>query len=153
MLPGMTRDVRLVQTCYPQIYLACHTTHRERSSHALISTRDSSLLAHLDERRPTTPSVLAKHLGIGKPALSAAIKRLVRLGYIEVERSARDRRVTHLRLASSGAQAMSGSSVLDADRVRRLLRSLGPRERRAALDGLVSLARAARQIRQEEHHA
>ena len=145
----MTRDVRLVQTFYPQIYLACHTVHPPRSANGGITARDSSLLAHLDERRPTTPTELARHLGVGKPSLSAAVKRLVRLGYVKTERHASDRRVTHLRLAPAGVKAMRNSSVLQADRVRRLLGALNANERRAALDGLALLASAARRLTTE----
>ena len=146
----MNRDVRLLQTFYPQIYLACHTSHRTRSANGGLTTRDSSLLAHLDERHPVTPSELARHLGVGKPALSAAVKRLAGLGYIRVDRAARDRRVTHLRLAAAGADAMRDSSVLEPVRVRRLLATLTARERKAALAGLALLARAARRLREHD---
>jgi hypothetical protein len=37
----MSRDVPLIQTWYPQIYLACHTRHAS-SAHRL-SPRDSAL--------------------------------------------------------------------------------------------------------------
>lgn len=144
----MNRDVRLLQTFYPQIYLACHTSHPPRSANDGLTARDSSLLAHLDERHPVTPTELARHLGVGKPTLSAAVKRLARLGYIRVERAAADRRVTHLRLGAAGAAAMRDSSVLEPARVRRLLASLSARERKAALDGLGLLARAARRMRE-----
>jgi MarR family transcriptional regulator, organic hydroperoxide resistance regulator len=148
------RDVRLVQTCYPQIYLACHTRHsRAASSVHGLSARDSTLLAHLDERRPTTPSALARHLGVGGPTMSAAVKRLVRLGYIDQERDPDDARSVRLRLASRGAAAMRDSSVLEPARVRRLLALLAPGERRAALDGLAILAGAAQAMMQEAHHA
>ena len=149
----MKRDVRIVQTCYPQIYLACHSSHASRSASGGVTARDSSLLAHLDERHPTTPTELARHLGVGKPTLSAALKRLARLGYIRVERNARDRRVTHLRLASAGVDVMRNSSVLEPERVRRLLRSMTASERRAALEGLALLARAARRITSERRRA
>ena len=150
----MTQDVRLVQTCYPQIYLACHIAHTtRRSSRSGLTPRDSSLLAHLDERTPVSPTALARHLGVGKSALSAAVKRLVRLGFIRVDRSPRDRRRFDLRLASEGVRAMRNSSVLEADRVARLLRILNASERRAALRGLTLLANAARQISAETKHA
>jgi len=150
----MTQDVRLVQTCYPQIYLACHLAHAPRhSSRGGLTPRDSTLLAHLDERRAVTPSDLARHLGVGRPALSAAVKRLVRLGHITVERSPEDRRVIHLRLAAGAARAMRHSSVLDARRVRRLLAVLTDAERREALAGLALLAKAARTITTECNRA
>ena len=145
------RDVRLVQTCYPQIYLACHTRHiRAASSPQRLSPRDSTLLAHLDEQHTTTPSALARHLGVGGPTISAAVKRLVRLGYIEQERHPDDARSVRLRLAEKGATAMRDSSVLEPARVRRMLAKLAPKDRRAALNGLAVLAGAARRVMEEE---
>jgi DNA-binding MarR family transcriptional regulator len=145
------RDVRLVQTCYPQIYLACHTRHtRAASSPQRLSPRDSTLLAHLDEKRPTTPSVLARHLGVGGPTISAAVKRLVRLGYIEQARDSDDARSVRLRLGQKGAAAMRDSSVLEPARVRRMLEKLAPGDRRAALNGLAVLAGAARRVMEEQ---
>ena len=106
-----TDDIRLVQTCYPQIYLACHTRHRRAASSADgLSAKDSALLSHLDERRPTTPSALARHLGVGRPTMSAAIKRLKTLGYIDVVADADDGRTILLRLAKKGAVAMRETS-------------------------------------------
>ena len=147
-------DVRLVQTCYPQIYLACHTRHqRAASSPHGLSPRDSTLLAHLDETRPTTPSVLARHLGVGGPTMSAAIKRLVRLGYVDQERDPSDARSVRLRLARKGADAMRDSSVLEPARVKRVLAKLRPADRRAALAGLALLARAAQELMKEARDA
>jgi DNA-binding MarR family transcriptional regulator len=145
----MSRDVARIQRWYPQIYLACHTRHERRASSAhRLSPRDSSLLAHLDDREPITPTELARHVGIGKPTLSAALKRLVRLGYVDASKHEGDRRVVHLRLAPAGAAAMQGGSVLETARVRRLLKALTPAERRTALAGLSLLAKAARRIAQ-----
>jgi DNA-binding MarR family transcriptional regulator len=149
-----SRDVRIVQTCYPQIYLACHTRHvRAASSPHRLSARDSSLLAHLDETRPTAPSALARHLGVGASTLSAAIKRLVRLGYVEQDRHPEDARRVRLFLAKKGALAMRDSSVLEVRRVRRVLARLTPADRRAALDGLALLARASQESMREDHRA
>ena len=148
------RDVRLVQTCYPKIYLACHTRHvRAASSPHGLSARDSALLAHLSETHPTTPAALARHLGVGNPTMSAAIKRLVRLGYVERSRDPNDRRSVQLRLGRKGAVAMRDTSVLEPDRVRAVLSRLSAAERRAALDGLALLARAAEDVMQEGRHA
>ncbi len=144
---GTIRGVRIMQTCYPKIYLACHTRHvRAASSANGLSPRDSTLLAHLDERRAVTPGELARHLGIGKSTLSAAIKRLRELGYVLVAADPRDRRNALLRLGPRGAAAMRETSVLEPSRVRRLLAALGPDDRRAALHGLELLAGAAHDL-------
>jgi MarR family transcriptional regulator, organic hydroperoxide resistance regulator len=148
----MSNDgIRLVQTCYPQIYLACHTRHRRAatSPHGL-SAKDSSLLAHLDERRPVTPSDLARHLGVGRSTMSAAIKRLRALGYVDVEASEGDGRTVLLRLARKGATAMRETSVLEPARVARVLALLKPAARRRALEGLALLADAATRAMKQE---
>ena len=137
-------DVVQVQIAYPRIYHACHVRHqRAQSSADRLSAHDSALLAHLDRTIPTSPSGLAHHLSVGLPTLSAAIDRLVRLGYVERRRSARDRRRSELLLSPRGARAMSRSSVLDRTLVRELLARLAPADRRLAVEGLTLLARAA----------
>lgn len=147
---SVKRSVRAVQTWYPQIYLACHVDHkRPRTTESGISPRDSSLLAHLDEQTPVTPAALARHLGIGAPTLSAALKRLASLGYVSQRRDPEDARLRQVRLTRSGARAMAESSVLEESRVRALLKCLSPEERRRALDGLELLARAARAVNKE----
>jgi DNA-binding MarR family transcriptional regulator len=143
-MPVLNRDVAAVQRCYPKIYLACHTRHeRRRSNAAQLTAHESSLLAHLSEDHPTRPSDLAKHLGIGRSTVSAAIKRLIASGYIAHARGADDGRVLALRLSPKGAKAMQAGSVLESGRVKALLAQLSDRERDRALEGLELLARAA----------
>ena len=140
-------SVRAIQTWYPQIYLACHLDHKRAStSRSGISPRDSSILAHLDETAAMTPAALARHLGIGAPSMSAALKRLTALGYVAHDRDPIDRRRLRLRLTPAGAAAMADSSVLETDRVRAMLRRLTPDQRRRALEGLELLAGAARSL-------
>jgi DNA-binding MarR family transcriptional regulator len=148
----MSNDaVRLVQTCYPQIYLACHTRHRRAASSAHgLSPKDSALLAHLDERRRVTPSDLARHLGVGRSTMSAAVKRLRTLGYIDVATDAKDGRTILVHLSQKGATAMRETSVLEPACVRRVLAMLQPSDRQAALKGLSLLAEAAMRVMRKE---
>lgn len=140
------RDVELVQRFYPQIYLACHKRHIRASSTAYrLSDRDSSILVHLNETVPVTPTELAAHLSVRGSTLSAAIHRLERLGYMQRKRMAGDRRTVALTLTPQGARAMAETSVLDSERVRAVLTRLNQGERKRALEGLELLARASRQ--------
>jgi DNA-binding MarR family transcriptional regulator len=136
--------VRAIQIAYPRIYLACHTVHtRARSTAFRLSARDSSLLGHLDETEPTRPADLARHMDIGAPTLSAALRRLEALGYVTRAQADADRRGIELRLTAKGAGALSATSVLEPVRVRALLRSLAPADRTRAVTGLTILGRAA----------
>jgi DNA-binding MarR family transcriptional regulator len=138
------RDVRAMQRFYPQIYFACHVDHvRTASTERRLSSRDSGVLAHLDELRPMSPAALARHLGVTASTLSALVDRLVELGYLQRKRSDFDGRQWELRLTKLGAQAMAETSVLDGRRVRKLLGRLSQRERRRAIDGMGLLAKAA----------
>jgi len=142
--------VELVQRCYPQIYLACHKRHIRASSTAYrLSARDSSILVHLNETVPVTPTQLAAHLSVRGSTLSAAIHRLEHLGYLQRKSMSRDRRSVALTLTPQGAKAMSATSVLDSERVGAVLARLNRNERKRALEGLELLAKASRQTMSE----
>ena len=144
-------DVFEVQRLYPQIYLACHKDHvRAVSTKWRISSQDASILVHLDREVGLSPRALAAHLGVAASTLSAALARLAELGYLTNTPSEADRRRRELRLTPRGAEAISNTSVLDAERVRDLLDQLGFEERKAAVRGLALLAKGARRVRTKE---
>jgi MarR family transcriptional regulator, organic hydroperoxide resistance regulator len=130
-----------IQRLYPRIFHACHVRHvRRRSTPFALSEREASLLAHLDPEVGSTARDLAKHMGVGAPTMSAALKRLERLGYIERGPRGRDRRTSAVRSTEAGRRALSAGSVLDAERLSRLVARLSPSERKAAVRGLALLA-------------
>ena len=140
-------DVYEVQRLYPQIFVACHTGHvRAISTSWRVSSQDASILVHLDREFGLSPRALAGHLSVAPSTLSAALARLAKLGYLTNKPNERDRRKREVRLTSRGAEAISATSVLDAERVRALLSKLKPDERKAALRGLALLAQAARKM-------
>jgi len=138
-------DAELVQRYYPQIYLACHKRHiRASSTTYRLSARDSSILVHLSETVPVTPTELAAHLSVRGSTLAAAIHRLRQLGYLLHKKMPRDRRTVALTLTPQGAKAMAETSVLDSERVAAVLAELNRGERKQALRGLELLANASR---------
>ena len=147
----MDATVLQIQQLYPQVFHACHVAHtRARSNAFALSERDSSILAHVLPGWPVTARDLARHLGIGAPAMSAAVQRLERLGYLA--RGPRSRRspARPLRLTESGARALQSASVLDTGRLTALLATLSLRERAEAVRGLQLLARGARALGNQE---
>jgi DNA-binding MarR family transcriptional regulator len=137
-------DLRAIQRYYPQIYFACHVDHVRKASTAHeLSSRDSGVLSHLDQTRPTTPSALARHIGVVPSTFSAQLQRLVDLGYVARARSEGDRRRWELRLTEKGSRALAATSVLDGRRVERLLARLAPHDRARAVEGMGLLAGAA----------
>ena len=141
-------DVYEVQRLYPQIFVACHTDHvRAVSTKWRVSSQDASILVHLDRECGLSPRALAGHLGVAPSTLSAAIARLAKLGYLTSKPNEKDRRKRELRLTARGAEAISSTSVLDAERVRTMLGKLKPGERKEALRGLALLAQAARRLK------
>jgi len=144
-------DVFEIQRLFPQIYLACHNDHvRAASTDWRISSQDGSVLVHLDREVGARPRALARNLGVAPSTLSATISRLEKLGYLSNKPAPKDKRQRELKLTDRGAQAIAGTSVLNADRVRSLLKRLTRDERQAAVHGLSLLARAAREIKEEQ---
>src|SRR5690348_9223471 len=150
---SVQRATRVVQMAFPQIYLACHTRHqRKRSTPHRVSARDAAILAHLSVDRPTTPTRLAAHLGIGKSTLSEATKRLAALGFlIQGARSPRGgaRGGVSLLLTPKGAAVIEDTSVLEVERLRAALAMLTSAERRVVERGMDTLATACRRISED----
>jgi DNA-binding MarR family transcriptional regulator len=142
-------DLLAVLRAYPQIYLACHVEHRTRgSSDSGLTSREASFLTHV-EPDGSSPAALARHLGIGRSTLSAALARLERLGLVSARPDPGDARRKRVCLTETGRAAISESSVLHAPRVVALLASMPPDERRRGVEGLTLLAAAARRLREK----
>jgi DNA-binding MarR family transcriptional regulator len=134
--------VQQVQVAFPQIYLACHTRHqRKRSTAHRLSSRDASILAHLDVSAPITPAKLAAHLGVARSTLSEALKRLEALGYVG---GGDARRRTSVVLTTAGATAIADTSVLETPLLQRALAKASAQELRAIARGLTLLAQKCR---------
>ena len=118
----ITRFTQDVLRHYPQIYLACHLEHpRARTNRFRLTDKDIVLLGHLDRTTPMLAGQLARHLGVGAPALSAQLQRLELRDYLSRSVRPRDRRHVELRLTPLGAEALATTSILDPGRVTALL--------------------------------
>jgi DNA-binding MarR family transcriptional regulator len=141
----LAEQIRAVQMAYPQIWFACHHEHRGRAEGDGITDHEAGVLMHLAALPEQTPTLIAKHLGVGRPALSAQLKRLQALGLVQAK-PGRDARERLLRLSEAGAKLAAARSPLEAERVGALLQALSTWERDAAVRGLQLLARAAQSL-------
>lgn len=141
----MDEWIELIQRLYPKIYLACHVDHvRATSNPQRLSSKDSSVLAHLDADEGESPAALARHLRLKPSSLTPVVARLEKLRLIERRIDASDRRKHRLLLTSEGRKALGATSVLDRDRLLALARRMSRAERTRAAEGLALLAEAAR---------
>ncbi|MEO8623597.1 MAG: MarR family winged helix-turn-helix transcriptional regulator [bacterium] len=142
----LERTAQIIQVAYPQVYLACHTRHqRKRTSMHRLSSRDSSILAHLDATTAMPPARLATHLSIARSTLSEALKRLTALGYTrQTTRSSAngERGGVGILLTPKGLAAIRETSVLETPRLREVLETLSAAELRAVARGMSVLANA-----------
>ena len=137
-------DVAAVFRDYPRIFFSCHRRHvRDPKDGTLLSSKQTSILDHLDPIHAITLNGLARHMGVTAGTMSIAVDRLVKLGYVVRQLDESDRRRVNLRLTEAGVRVCAESSVLEPDLVREMLDQLSPPERRDALKGLSLLARAA----------
>ena len=140
-----------VMTLYPRIYFACHRRHvRDEVTDTRLTAHQASILDHLDEEHPIALGELADHMGVTSSTMSLHIDRLDGLGYATRVRDPEDGRRVALRLTPDGARVRDAKTVLDADRVERLLDRLDVGARVAAVRGLRLLADAAVDMMKEE---
>jgi DNA-binding MarR family transcriptional regulator len=137
-------QVRSLLGSYPRIFFACHVRHvRDPATRRVLSAHQASILDHLDERDALTLGDLAGHMGVTLGTMSLHVERLVRKGYVARTRDPEDGRRVRLRLTAAGLRIRDAQTVLDPERVERLLACLAPSEREEGLRGLALLARAA----------
>jgi DNA-binding MarR family transcriptional regulator len=142
-------DVAAIQRAYPEIYLACHVEHRARaSSPSGLTARDATLLAHVEDEG-SSPAALARHLGIVPSTLSAAVARLAEARLLSIDPDPADARRRLIRLTAAGRAAIGKENVLNADRLKTLLKRMTSAERSRAGEGLNLLAVAARAYRED----
>jgi DNA-binding MarR family transcriptional regulator len=138
----MDDDILAVQTAFPMIYIACHVEHRTKRSSDGLTSRHSSILAHIGSGG-INPSELAQHLGVRRSTVSETIKRLKELGLVKLQPHGSDGRRKKISLTAKGRSAISNSSVLDEKRLKLLLSTMDSIDRKKAVLGLEMLARAA----------
>jgi DNA-binding MarR family transcriptional regulator len=142
--------VRQLMEYYPRIYFACHRRHvRDPKSRRVLSAHQGSILDHLDAREPVMLLELARHMGVTPSTMSLQVEQLVRKGYVTRERDRKDGRRLMLRLSSGGVRVREANSVLDTERVSKMLARLSPDERAAGIAGLALLAKAASEQTEE----
>jgi DNA-binding MarR family transcriptional regulator len=148
MLSCMLRAaVATILDCYPAVFLACHCRHiKDPHTRRVLSSRQAEVLDHLDAVEPTHLRQLASHLGITPSSMSLMIDRLERAGYARRSRDTGDERRINLRLTIAGMRIKQQQKVLAPELVEAMVRRLAPAELKAAMAGLRSLARAAREM-------
>jgi MarR family transcriptional regulator, temperature-dependent positive regulator of motility len=132
---------------YPVIHQAC----RQRDlpapeGGARVSAHQASVLAQLESGEGITLTELAGRMGTALPTMSLLVDRLARAGLLARDRDPEDGRRVLIRLTAPGERVVSSRSLLDPERVRALLATLTPAERARSVDGLATLARAARRL-------
>lgn len=137
-------DITRVLTAVPRILEVCRTRGMVDGETGLaVSENQTRILRQLDDRDPTMVGELAEFMGVTPSTMSLNLKRLEEAGLIRRSRDPDDRRVMNVVLTGTGRRIRDRTSLLDPGRVDALLRTLRPRERSQALDGLVLLAEAA----------
>lgn len=140
----MNQFISQIQRLYPRIYMAAHVEHiKRRSSIEQISARDASILAHLTEAYFQSPKNLAKHMNIAASTMSEALHHLVSLGYATFETNQNDARHTRFTCTKKGKTAISDNSVLDTQKLEKLLAKMSEGNQQKVVDGLRLLADAA----------
>ncbi len=108
-----------------------------------LSMAQLKALVLLAAEPPMTASQLASALGLGRPAASILIDRLVQEGLVTRTEDPADRRRVLVELAPAGSELVTRLRQGPLDRLRRLLAQLSPEDLAALLQGMQALAAAS----------
>ena len=141
----MPRDsVSQLLAAYPIMHQALRQRALATPAGGHLSTHQATALAHLDRTAAQTLGDLAHQMGVALPTMSLLVDRLVKAGMIRRDRDPADGRRVALRLTPAGVRVVTQRSLLDPGRVRTLLSKLTPDERALGVEGVATLAKAAR---------
>lgn len=99
-----------------------------------------TVLFHI-EQNPLTTSELARHRRVSLQAASALVQSMVERGWVVRTPDPNDRRQSLLQITPEGIARAQAAKAQMADRLARLLESLSPEERHAAMVFLPALNR------------
>lgn len=112
-------------------------------------TMPQAKVLYLVSLHPGTPmSALAARLGVGPPAVSGLVDRLVALGHLERREDPTDRRQQLISITADGAAALDRLRELNTEALRRLITGLTPDELAALLTSLRALDREVHRLDQ-----
>lgn len=105
-------------------------------------TMPQAKVLYLVSLEPDLPmSAIAARLGVGAPAVSGLVDRLVALGYVERHEDPADRRQQLVGITDAGSAALERLRELNSEAMRRLLVGLDPAELVALRTSLIALDR------------
>ncbi len=91
-------------------------------------------------------SAIAAEIGVGPPAISGLVDRLVTLGYLERREDPDDRRQQLVSITDAGADTLEHMRELNTEALRRLIAGLEPEELAALLTSLSALDREVKRL-------
>lgn len=120
-----------------------HGARRVADARERLSPETASLLLHLAQAGPLTPTELAQHLARAPSTLSAKLAALQAQGLLARQADEHDGRRTQVWLSPAGRDALAESlQVLDAGRLADAAARLSAAERHAVVQALATLHRA-----------
>lgn len=107
-----------------------------------LTQRQYALLAAVAANEGASQTWLVRATGIDRSTLADLVARMIAKGYLARARSADDARANTVSLAALGREALEAAAPQVAAADQRILSLLGPKKRKAFVEGLRRLARA-----------
>ncbi|NQZ33284.1 MAG: winged helix-turn-helix transcriptional regulator [Oceanospirillaceae bacterium] len=142
-MSNIENNVLQIQVLYPKIYFACHQQHsKAKSAKGQLTDRDLNILVHIFDGKYRYNKELANHLNVAPSTMSEALNHLVALKVLLTKIDDNDQRRTRYLLTDAGRTALQESSVLDSNKLTKMLNKLNAEQQTQVLQGLQLLADA-----------
>jgi DNA-binding MarR family transcriptional regulator len=129
---------------FPAVYLRFCRRHDDETRANRLTPQQDAVLHHLAMSGPLTVGEMSRHFARAQSVVSEIVDGMEERGFLERMRDARDRRRTLVWLTDEAREALARRrQVLDPARVAQAMRALPPERRKALVETLSALVRAA----------
>ncbi|MFE7083363.1 MarR family winged helix-turn-helix transcriptional regulator [Priestia megaterium] len=122
-------DVTKINDSLTDIYFYLHYKHEETLTHQNIRC-----MQMINKKKEVTVKDLSEVLGVTHHTASEHIKRLIKKGILEKERSAYDKRIVYVKLTPYGEEVLKRNTELDEEKLKMILERLSLEEQQKIID-------------------
>lgn len=134
-------DVKQINDSLTDIYFYLHYKHEETLTHQNVRCMQT-----IKKQKEVTIKDLSEVLDVTHHTASEHIKRLIKKGILQKERSAHDKRIVYVKLTPYGEEVLKRNTELDEEKLQAILERLTSEEQQKIIDAFSLLREEVKHV-------
>ncbi|MED1599566.1 MULTISPECIES: MarR family winged helix-turn-helix transcriptional regulator [Bacillus] len=134
-------DVKQINDSLTDIYFYLHYKHEETLTHQNVRCMQT-----VKKQKEVTIKDLSEVLDVTHHTASEHIKRLIKKGILQKERSAHDKRIVYVKLTPYGEEVLKRNTELDEEKLQAILERLTSEEQQKIIDAFSLLREEVKHV-------